>query len=562
MAKRSSFTRPFRIATASVLILMAAGYGGWQLYKKWEPPRLAKRAQRYLEQGNLADARLAIGQALNINPNDIAVNRLMADIAEKSSDSSAVGLRSRLMDLQPESLNAALDCAETALRFRMPGTAESALRKASEQGKADPRFHEVFGRTAAALNRPNLAVEHFAEAARLNPTNQLYQFHHAAALLERGWLEDRPAARGELERLSATPNLRVAALRALMKDSIANYELSAAVRLARDLTGKPDADFSDQLTLVDLLRRTGSPDINSALASALVAARGKTTQVVEALGWMDRSDRAREALEWSNSFSPEEWSDPRVCAAVALCVLRLKDWPRLEALTNGGAWQGLEYLRCALLARALREQGGNVTSAQMWWNTAQNAAANQPGATAELARLIADWGWGPEFDALLRVAADDPKGDPWTSPLLVERLAKKKDTAGLWKMTDRWVAANPEDDAAGNNLAMYSFLLNREVTRACQLAKKLYEKHPREWAYVSTYAYSLHLLGRSTQAVEVMDTLDPEQLEAPDLAAYYGIFLAATGDRERAVRYLKLGERADLMPEERELVRLAQRQLE
>jgi hypothetical protein len=114
---------------------MAAGYGGWQLYKKWEPPRLAKRAQRYLEQGNLADARLAIGQALNINPNDIAVNRLMADIAEKSSDSSAVGLRSRLMDLQPESLNAALDCAETALRFRMPGTAESALRKASEQGK-------------------------------------------------------------------------------------------------------------------------------------------------------------------------------------------------------------------------------------------------------------------------------------------------------------------------------------------------------------------------------------------------------------------------------------------
>jgi hypothetical protein len=198
----------------------------------------------------------------------------------------------------------------------------------------------------------------------------------------------------------------------------------------------------------------------------------------------------------------------------------------------------------------------------MWWNTAQNAAANQPGARAELARLIVDWGWGPEFDALLRVAADDPKGDPWTSPLLVERLAKKKDTAGLWKMTDRWVAANPEDDAAGNNLAMYSFLLNREVTRACQLAKKLYEKHPREWAYVSTYAYSLHLLGDRHRRWRSWTPLDPEQLEAPDLAAYYGIFLAATGDRERAVRYLKLGERADLMPEERELVRLAQRQLE
>lgn len=465
------------------------------------------------------------------------------------------------MDLQPGSLNAALDCAETALRFRMLDTAEYALRKASEKGKADPRFHEVSGRTATALNQPNLAVEHLAEAARLDPTNQWYQLHHAAALLERGWLEDRPAARDALERLSAAPDLRVAALRALVRDSIANYELSAAVPFARDLTGRPDADFSDQLTLVDLLRRTGSPDVNSALASALAAARGKVTRVTEVLGWMDRSDRAREALEWSNSFSPEEWSDPRVCAAVALCVVTLKDWPRLEALTNGGAWPGLEHVRCALLARALREQGGNVTSAQMAWNTAHNTAVNQPGATAELARLIADWGWTAEFEALLRGVADDPKGDPWMSQLLLERLAKKKDTVGLWKMTSRWLAANPEDDAAGNNFAMYSFLLNREVTRACQLAQKLYEKHPREWAYVSTYAYSLHLLGRSRQAVEVMDTLDPEHLKAPDLAAYYGIFLAAIGDKERADSYLKLGESADLMPEEWELVRRARRQL-
>jgi Flp pilus assembly protein TadD len=562
IAKKPSFTRDFCIATASVLILLAVGYVGWRLYKKLEPPRLAKRAQRDLEQGNFADARLAIGQALNINPKDLAVVRLVAEIAETASDSSAVGLRRRLMDLQPGSLNPALDCAETALRFRMPDTAEYALRKANDQGKADPRFHEVFGRTAAALNQPNLAVEHFAEAARLNPANQGYQLLHAAALLERGWLEDRPAARGTLEGLSAVPNLRVAALRALVRDSIANYELSAAVRLARDLAAEPDANFSDQLTLVDLLRHTGSPDVNSALASALATARGEVAHVAEALGWMNRSDRAREALEWSNSFSPEEWSDPRVCAAVAQCALTLKDWPRLEALTNGGTWQGLEYVRCALLARAFREQGGNVETAQIWWDTARNAAANQPGATVELARLIADWGWEVEFEALLRLAADDPKGDPWMSRLLLERLMKKKDTVGLWKMSSREVAANPEDDAAGNNFAMYSFLLNREVTRACQLAQMLYRKHPREFAYVSTYAYSLHLLGRSRQAVEVMDTLGPEELEAPNLAAYYGIFLAATGDRERAASYLKLGESADLMPEERELVRLAQHQLE
>ena len=59
-----------------------------------------------------------------------------------------------------------------------------------------------------------------------------------------------------------------------------------------------------------------------------------------------------------------------------------------------------------------------------------------------------------------------------------------------------------------------------------------------------------------------MDTLDSADLEAPSLAAYYGIFLVAAGDRDRAPRYLKLGESGDLMPEERELIRLARRQLE
>ena len=55
-----------------------------------------------------------------------------------------------------------------------------------------------------------------------------------------------------------------------------------------------------------------------------------------------------------------------------------------------------------------------------------------------------------------------------------------------------------------------------------------------------------------------MESLTPEQLQAPSIAAYYGIILAAAGQKEKAQEYLKRGAQTFLLPEEKALVAKAE----
>ena len=54
-----------------------------------------------------------------------------------------------------------------------------------------------------------------------------------------------------------------------------------------------------------------------------------------------------------------------------------------------------------------------------------------------------------------------------------------------------------------------------------------------------------------------MGKLDPAQLDEPGTAAYYGLFLAAAGDKSKAVGYLNKGADARLLPEEKTLLQSA-----
>jgi hypothetical protein len=46
--------------------------------------------------------------------------------------------------------------------------------------------------------------------------------------------------------------------------------------------------------------------------------------------------------------------------------------------------------------------------------------------------------------------------------------------------------------------------------------------------------------------------------ERPQIAAYYGVLLANTGDFSRATKFLDLGKKANLLPEEKKFVEKAQ----
>ena len=88
--------------------------------------------------------------------------------------------------------------------------------------------------------------------------------------------------------------------------------------------------------------------------------------------------------------------------------------------------------------------------------------------------------------------------------------------------------------AVKNDLAMTSFLLKINLGQAHLLARQAFEQRPDHPSIASTYAYSLHLLGKTSQGLAVLEKFKPEQLESPGVAAYYGTLLAAAGQTDKA----------------------------
>jgi len=127
-------------------------------------------------------------------------------------------------------------------------------------------------------------------------------------------------------------------------------------------------------------------------------------------------------------------------------------------------------------------------------------------------------------------------------------------TLGLNKLFAALASFDPKDFEARNNLAATSLLLKLNLPKAHELAKEVYIQHPEEAIVISTYAYSLHLQGRSKEGLAALEGLKPEALENPSVALYYGVLLVALGETNKASKYLGIAQRAFLLPEEKALL--------
>jgi Flp pilus assembly protein TadD len=120
----------------------------------------------------------------------------------------------------------------------------------------------------------------------------------------------------------------------------------------------------------------------------------------------------------------------------------------------------------------------------------------------------------------------------------------------------------PDDATIANNFAQVSLLLDADPERARKIAAELVGKQASNPNYVSTYAFALYKHGDVAEALQAFGRLTEEQLQVPAIAGYYGIILAAAGEKEKARQYLERGAKAFLLPEERALLAKAEASLQ
>jgi tetratricopeptide (TPR) repeat protein len=185
---------------------------------------------------------------------------------------------------------------------------------------------------------------------------------------------------------------------------------------------------------------------------------------------------------------------------------------------------------------------------------ALNAAGDRKEALVMLYRFATAWNWAGQKEDLLWTLIRNYPTEKWAAASLTRSLLIEGRTRSLMALYNQQMNVNPSDLSAKNNLAMTALLLGAWELRPHDLAREVYRRAHANPAYVSTYAFSLHLQKKNDSALKVLEKLTPQQLEDPAVAGYYGLILRTTGNVEKARKYLILAANASLLPEERKLV--------
>jgi pSer/pThr/pTyr-binding forkhead associated (FHA) protein len=536
-----------------VLFLGVGGYFATIKFKEYQLADLTRTAQTAADKNDFTLASLSARRALQLQPENLTACTIMADMSEKSGDPTAVAWRQRVIEITPDSVDAHVKAALTAIRFNRSDVAGEALAGVPEAERERADYLTAAGQVAAIAKDSAEAERCFTKALALEPQNTRLRFLLAKLQAASDDFFTRDTGRSALSSLGGDSEFGIQALRALLGSYRKTKEVQAALRVSGQVVQNPQHTFSDVLGRLSLLALTKDPALHDELAVAQDSVTKRPPEAAILLGWMNSTGLAAEGIEWVMHRKPEVGQLAEIQTPLTACQVTLGDWNAVLQLTEPGSSTIDEYIRRAYRARALREQRRGLLS-QSEWQLAVNAAGRAPDALTWLATVAQLWKWKDEEEQTLWRVAEKNADAMWALRRLSKRYTAEGNTDALRRVAARMLQSDPSDEGAQNDFALLSLLTFKEVERARQMAHDLFVKHPTNAAYTSTYAFGLHLGDQTPEALKVMRTLTVDQLEIPSVAAYYGPMLAANNELREAAHYLELAKRAHLLPQEEKLV--------
>jgi hypothetical protein len=346
------------------------------------------------------------------------------------------------------------------------------------------------------------------------------------------------------------------ALRSLVCDALLRNDLGAAESYSNQLLSGPQAAFEDQLRHLSILHQERSAQFQPFLQAAQDRAASSAREVYSVASWMTANGMAEATLHWLTNLPAKLQATMPVPLAIGDALVAQRDWPRLENLLAGKNWEQLDFVRLAWLTRAAWEKK-RTQAAEAHWRLALRQAEDRLGPLTWLLSMAKQSGQPPD-QVLWRIVRKFPK-ERWAWLELHRFYAAAGTTSGLNLLYSELATYEPNNFVAKNNFAATSMLLNKNLAKAHETARELYTQNPDDSVMASTYAFSQHLQGHTREGLAALEKFPATALETPVLALYYGVLLAADGQTNRATKFLELAQTSALLPEERNLARLAGR---
>lgn len=506
-----------------------------------------------------SSASVSARQALARNPRCLAACQIMAALAEIDGSPMALGWRQRIAEIEPTLTNK-LMLAGAALDHQSPPFALTAqiLEELPAAASNMVPFHIVSAARAIKLNRLADAEREIAVAAALEPANRLHQMNLAALRLQSTNQALAIEARVMLGRLRTDPMLGPVALRHLVVDHIRSDELAEALSCSTQLVADPRATLEDRLQHLSVLKQCQEPDLATSLRSLQQRSATNAAAIYGVTGWMICNRQATDALTWLQELSPNMRARQPVPVAMTDCYVAKDDWAGLERFLRDESWNSMDFLRLAYRSRAAERRNETLTAAAHW-RASVREAGDRLWALDFLWQLTERWQRPQDKEDLLWRIAERFPSQRWALRELNRIYAASGNTRGHAKVSAAMLASYPTDVAAKNDLAATSLLLKTNLKRAHELAREVYEAGKTNAVFVSTYAYSLHVQGKTDEGLRLMQAISETSLREPIIAIYYAILLAAAGEREKAEPYFGVAEKGPMLPEERQLLAQARR---
>jgi len=542
----------------------AAGWFGRKAYKRHSEHRLIAQAAEYVAKKDLRNAGLCLRRALQINPSSAKASAMMAELLDNAGSPAALGWRIRTAQLEPNDPEHRLAWASTALKMQDSKSAANALAGVDQKSKRGAVFHKLSGALAWSERNAAEADAEYNEALRLEPSNDVIKLNLATVHLSSTNREVAQAARVLLQGMTSQANtnvpLRRVALTHLIEDAQARKQWSEAVGYSDEILQTPSATFRDKLLHLKLLYLAKDPKLGAYSAGLREEAVKSPAEAFGFGQWLAASEGPTNTLRWLQGLPATVRTNQPVPLLLTDCQIALGDWKGILDTLGKQDWGEGQFYRFALESLAQRSVGQTLAATSAW-QKALKLSAHRLDRLSRLAQVTAAWHWEPELTAVLVEATTQFPKEKWAGDALIAAYYRSGNTRAMGELLAKSYAADPSDNRLKNNLANVCLLRKSELDKAYRLAREAYASATNNPFFACTYAYSLLMQNQKEEALKVVDGVKPEFLKIPSVAAYYGVVHAQTGHGDQAKDPLLRAEAASLLPEEKEIVRLARAKL-
>ena len=260
-----------------------------------------------------------------------------------------------------------------------------------------------------------------------------------------------------------------------------------------------------------------------------------------------------QTLAWLRSMPLKNQIEQPAALLITECFDLTKDWAGLENFAKDKNWGEMEFVRHAYYSRALKGLS-LLDSSKVEWQEAVKTGANQKQGVMMLLRFAVQWNMENEAEELLWKLVVRYPSETWARQALLRALYLGGRTRSMMQVYVQEAKRLPNSLPVKNDLAMLALLLDAQEVKPHDLAKEVYQSAPTNASYAGTYAFSLYLQQKNGEALKLMQSLPPKELQqSVTLGGYYGLMLKAAGKTAEAKPYLEATTKIRVLPEERKL---------